>query len=278
MLPFTKALPKEMLPVGNKPLIQFAVEEAFASGIQEIILVVSPGKSVIQEHFRRNLSLEKVLGERGRHGDAEMLSRLSQQVELRTVCQQRPLGLGHAIGCARNLIGDEGFATILPDALMLGQQPCLRQLIDCYERRPACWIATREVAEEDLCRFGILKLASSNDSRLGESALQVEELVEKPKPEMAPSRFGIFGRYVFQPEIFGYIERVRPDANGEVQITDALAMYCRDLPVYACRFQGDHYDVGNQLGLLQASVAVGVKDPDTGATFRRFLEETLRRN
>lgn len=271
-LPFTKAVPKEMLPVGNKPLIQYAVEEAVASGIEEIILIVSHGKSIIQEHFSRNLSLEEVLHRRGRHADAEAIRWLSQCVRISTACQEQQLGLGHAVSCARDLVGDEAFAVILPDALVLGQRPCLRQLIDCYERYPACFVATREVAVEDLSRYGVLKVAPVADTQLDGRLFRVEGLVEKPKPEIAPSRFGIFGRYIFQPAIFDHIERVVPDGSGEIQITDAMAKYCRDLPLYAFCFEGEHYDVGSKLGYLQASVMVGLSDPDTQGAFRRFID------
>ena len=272
MLPFSKAVPKEMLPVGNKPLIQHAVEEAVSSGIEEIILVAAPGRNIIQEYFERNLSLEKVLERRGRHSEAETIRSLSHGASIRVALQEQPLGLGHAVGCAHDLVGGEPFVMILPDALILAVRPCLRQLIDCYKRFPGSYVATREVGVEELGRFGILRVLPVNDSQQSAQLYRVEGLVEKPAPEAAPSRFGIFGRYLFTPEIFSYLERVEPDRNHEIQITDALALYCRDLPLYALCFEGDHYDVGNKLGFLQASVAVGLADPEAGDAFHKFLQ------
>jgi UTP--glucose-1-phosphate uridylyltransferase len=272
LLPFTKAIPKEMLPVGNKPLIQHAVEEAVSSGIEEIILVAAPGRdNIINKYFCRDLSLENRLEQRGRHGDAERIRSLSCGAKIRIVYQDEPLGLGHAVGCARELVGGEPFALILPDALILGGRSCLRQLIGCYQRLAGSYVATREVGTGDLSRFGILQVSPVDDPQWRAILYRVTGLVEKPAPGSAPSRFGIFGRYLLEPEIFGYLERVTPDENNEIQITDALALYCRDSPLYAFCFEGDHYDAGNKLGFLQSSVAVGLSDPETGEEFRRFL-------
>ncbi len=272
LLPLTKAVPKEILPVGNKPLIQYAVEEVVGSGIEEIILVVAPGTGIIQEYFRRNLALENILEQRGRHGEAELIRSVSRGANIHIVYQHQPLGLGHAISCARELVGGEPFATILPDALILGERPCLRQLMDCYERFQGCYVATREIGVGDLCRFGILQISPVDYVPWSAVLYHVEGLVEKPAPESAPSRFGVFGRYLFEPGIFDYLERLKPDRNNEIQITDALALYCRDYPLYAFCFEGDHYDVGNKLELLQASVTVGLRDPEVGDGFLRFLE------
>ena len=272
MLPLTKAIPKELLPVGNKPLIQHAVEEATCSGIKEVILVAAPGMSLIQEHFRRNLELERVLEGRGRQAEAEQLRVLCRCANLHVAYQPHPLGLGHAIACSRDVVGGEPFAVILPDALILSAKPCVRQLMDCYERVPGCYVATREVEPGDLGRFGILQVSPVDDSPWAGLLYRVKGLVEKPEPECAPSRFGVFGRYLFEPDIFDYLEQASPDENGEVQITDALAAYCRKAPMYAFCFEGEHFDAGNKLEFLEASVKVGLSDPEVGNRLRRFLK------
>jgi len=275
MLPFTKTMPKEMLPIGSKPLIQYAVEEAVASGIQEIVLVAPPGNTTIQEYFARNLSLESLLEKRGRHQEAESIRWLSRLADIRFAYQDQPLGLGHAVGCARQAVGDEPFALILPDALIVSSRPCVRQLIDCYELFPGSYVATREVEAGELGRFGILDLSPLHYPAMNGRLYRVRGMVEKPSVEAAPSRFGVFGRYLFEPEIFDYIGRVPPDASGEIQITNAMAMYCLDFPLYGACFEGDHYDSGNKLEFLQASVRIGLDDPERSGEFRKFLISVL---
>ena len=271
MLPITKATPKELLPIGKKPLIQYAIEEIVASGIREIILVTAPGRNLIQEYFQRDIPLENLLEERGRHDEAEVIRSLSQCADIRVVQQDQPLGLGHAVNCARQQVGDEPFALVLPDAFIVAQRPCLRQLLDCYEHTAGSYIATREVEPFEFARFGILEVSpldASEDSHLRQ---RVHGLVEKPAPEMAPSRFGVFGRYLLEPGIFGYIASARPEKGHEIQLTDALAAYCRDFPMYAVCFEGEHFDVGNELGLLQASVRMGLNNPAIAEEFRTSL-------
>jgi UTP--glucose-1-phosphate uridylyltransferase len=271
LLPLTKAVPKEMLPIGNKPLIQHAVEEAASSGISEIILVTSPDKGAIERHFGRDLPLEHFLKQRGRNSDLEMVRSLSGIAHMTTVCQERPNGLGHALSCTRQLVGDEPFAVILPDALIINSRPCLRQLIDCYQDFPGSYIATREVDTEEVDRFGILKLSPVNGTPWDGCLHRVEGLVEKPTHAAAPSQFGIFGRYLLEPRIFEFLDRTLPDQNGEIQLTDALALYRREYPLYAFRFEGAHYDVGDKLGFLQASVDIALLDGEISGSFRKFL-------
>jgi len=270
MLPFTKAVPKEMLPVGSKPLLQYAIEEAAASGIREIVLVITPNEKIIQEYFQRDLALERILEQRGRQEDAQQLRALSCSADIRYVCQDRQLGLGHAIGCARDLVGEEPFAVILPDALIFGSSPCLRQLIEARRETPGCYVATREVPVEDLGRFGILDV-TSRGSEPGRIPYRVKGLIEKPNAITAPSRFGIFGRYLFEPRIFEHIEKTAPDASGEIQITSAIATYCSEAPVYALPFAGVHFDAGSRLGLVEASVASALSDPALAEHLREFL-------
>ena len=275
MLPFTKAVPKEMLPIGNKPLIQHAVEEVIASGIKEVILVAPPGKSIIREHFSRNRSLEATLQQRGRKSDAEAIRSLSELAEIRIACQEKPLGLGHAVACARELVNGEPFALILPDAFIVAERPCLAQLMECYEQLPASYIATREVLAEEVSRFGMIEVSPVEQGQWPGRLYQVSGLVEKPAPAATPSRFGIFGRYLLEPEIFECLERAAPDRNHELQLSDALAIYCREFPLYAFCFEGDHYDVGDRLGFLQACFKIGLSDPAVSRTFRCFCHSAL---
>ncbi len=271
LLPFTKVVPKEMLPIGNKPLIQYAVEEAVSSGISDVILVTAPGRLTTERHFSRDLPLECFLERHGRKSDLEMVRSLAGIAHLRTVCQDQPNGLGHAVTCVRQMVGNEPFAMILPDALIISSSPCLRQLIECYQEFPGSYVATREVDVEEFGRFGILKVSLVAGAPWGGRLYRVEGLVEKPAPASAPSRYGIFGRYLFEPWIFECLDRTLPDQNGEIQITDALALYCRKNPLYAFCFEGAHYDVGNKLGFLQASVSVALTDHEIAGAFRRFL-------
>jgi UTP--glucose-1-phosphate uridylyltransferase len=271
VLPATKVVPKEMLPVGDKPLIQFAVEEAAASGLETVIFVLGPGKNLLAEHFQRDEVLEEILRKHGKNVAAERIRSLSALAEVRTVWQESPLGLADAIRCAQPLIENEPFAVILPDALIDSEVPCTRQLMDCYETHPGCIIATQLVDSSEVTRFGILDLTPIRDSRCNRRVSQVNSLVERPQPKSVSSRYGIFGRYILEPEIFSCIERTRPGLGGELQLTDTLALYCRQLPIYACHFAGKHYDAGNKLGFLQASIAYALKDPELERPLREHL-------
>lgn len=271
LLPFTKVVPKEMLPIGNKPMIQHAVEEALSSGISEVILIAAPGQSIIESHFSRDLRLEGFLERRGHQHDLEMVRRLAGALHLQSVCQDQPNGLGHAISCVREVVGDEPFAVILPDALIVGSPPCLRQLVDSYEQFPGSYVATREVDIEEFGRFGILKVSPLPGATRNGRLYRVDGLVEKPAVADAPSRFGIFGRYLFDAKIFECLDLTLPDQNGEIQITDAMALYCRKYPLYALSFEGAHYDVGNKLGFLQATVSMALTDHEIAQKFRTFL-------
>lgn len=275
MLPFTKTVPKELLPIVNKPLIQYAVEEAIASGIEEIILVASPGKSAIQDYLRRDESMERELERRGRIVEAKLLRAAGCQARLSVVYQEQPLGLGHAVYCARRAVGESPFALILPDALILGPTPCLRQLLEGREAVGGSCIATREVPAQDRGRYGMLDVESVADTEWADRLFRVRGLVEKPSAGSTKFRFGVFGRYVLEPAVFECIERVAPDSTQEIQITGALSLLCSQCPLYACRFQGDHFDVGNRLGYLQASVQAGLDDPGLSAEFQRFLRSRL---
>ena len=270
-LPATKVVPKELLPVAGKPLIQYAVEEAAASGIETIILVISRGKGLLAEHFHPDPHLENLLRARGNAKGAEEIRRLSELAEIRTVWQDSPLGLADAIRCARTSVGDEPFAVILPDALIDSDTPCIAQLMACYENHPGFVLASQVVERADVGRFGILDVIPMNDPCCGGRVLRVVSLTERPSPDSTSSRFGIFGRYILEPEIFSCIDRARSGYAGELQLTDSLSLCSDRSPVYAFQFQGTHYDAGDKFGYLQASIAYALKDPETAPPLRKHL-------
>jgi UTP--glucose-1-phosphate uridylyltransferase len=275
MLPVTKVLPKEMMPIGNKPLIQYAVEEACASGIEEVVLVTAARKSVLECYFRPDAELEKLLEERGRDRELQGLRALSSLVRILTVHQPAPRGLGDALLCARSAIGDEPFALILPDAMVDAPQPVIAQLLAAFRHRPGAYIATRSVTPRDFSRFGMLAVAPLDDGSRSDGVLRVLSVVEKPKPKDAPSHYGVFGRYLLTPGIFDFLDSTEPDKNGEVQLSCALALYCRNNPVYALCFEGQHYDAGSRLGYLQATLEFALKDPELGPAVRNWLAAHL---
>ncbi len=270
-LPATKVIPKEMLPVAGRPLIQLAVEEAVASGIEIVILVIGKGKNALQEHFHRNLALETALSQCGYHEDAETIRRISQLAEIRTAWQQGPLGLADAIRSAGALVADEPFAVILPDAVIDSEEPCIGQLMSCYQRHPGCVIAARLVKACEVERFGILDLIPMRDRCCGGRTSRVHSLTEKPRAGNTHSRYGIFGRYILQPGIFHAIEQTQPGLAGKLQLTDALLTCSSSIPLFAYRFVGEHYDAGSKLGFLQANLAYALKDPQIAPALRKHL-------
>lgn len=275
MLPFTKAVPKEMLPISNRPLIQYAVDEAVQSGIEEIILVTSLARETLWNYFRRDLALEQMLKQMGRGEDAERIASLSGDAEIRFVPQPAPMGLGDAIACAKDAVDGEPFAVILPDAIILGDVPCLREMMACYQDLPASYVATREVKIEELNRFGILDLQPGKASAREKPPYRVRGVVEKPSPEQAPTRWGIFGRYLLENEIFAFLAEVKADSKGEIQLSEALAAYCRRHALYAVPFSGEHFDAGCRIGYLQATIKTGLNDSATGQQLREFLSAVL---
>ena len=272
-LPATKAVPKEMLPVAGRPLIQYAVEEAVASGLETIILVTSDSKRLFAEHFRRDTRLENLLRERGKIEDAELIRRVAELAEICTICQVQPLGLADAVRTAQPLVGNEPFALILPDVLIDSEKPCIRQLIECYERHPGCILATRMVDACDAARFGMLDSIPVCSESSNQRVLKVISLTERPQHTISESGYGIFGRYVLETGIFAAIERTKPGFAGELQLTDALQTYCALGPVYAYRFEGHHFDAGSPTGFLQANLAYALKNPDLACSMREYLTE-----
>jgi UTP--glucose-1-phosphate uridylyltransferase len=270
MLPATKALPKEMLPVAGKPLIQYAIEEAAASGIETVILVVRNRKSLIQSHFDSDPALEDFLRERHLTAAADDMHLLSELVDLRYVEQQRPLGLANAIICARPLIGDEPFVVLLPDVIMVNSEPVTRQLIRASEDYCGSVVAIRQIEPRDVERHGIVQFQQSTMAR-ATAAIRVTGLIEKPLVGDAPSRLGVFGRYVLEPVIWDAIERTSPDARGEVQLTDALNVLCQKYSVLGFCFEGQHYDAGDPLGYLKANIELSLGNPHLAQPLREYL-------
>ncbi len=259
MLPATKAIPKEMLPVAGKPLIQYAVEEAAASGIETVIVVVRDNKSLIRAHFARDPELESFLSERRLSASIELIRNLAELANLRYVEQENPHGLAHAISCARPIVGDEPFAVLLPDVIMVGEEPVTSQLLRARDQCVGSVVAVREVEPQDLGRFGIVR-AEHSPARIG--PIPLTGLVEKPAADKAPSRLGVFGRYLLEPAIWPAIAQTNPDISGEVQLTGALNLLCETEPLFGFCFEGRHYDAGDRTGYLKANIELSLQSPD----------------
>jgi UTP--glucose-1-phosphate uridylyltransferase len=268
-LPATKAMPKEMLPVVDKPLIQYAVDEARAAGIDQFCMVTGRGKTALIDHFDIAFELEATLTERNKR---EALALLREEAmppgAITTVRQQVPLGLGHAIWCARTFIGDDPFAILLPDDLVLSQTPCTEQLVKVYNETGGNVVAISEVPKEHTNRYGILKTGAINGDRV-----EVTGLVEKPKPEEAPSNLSIIGRYVLLPEVIAYLSRMEAGAGNEVQLTDAMAKMIGHTPFHGLKFEGRRFDCGDKAGFLEAQIAFSLARPDLGPAVRDFLKK-----
>jgi UTP--glucose-1-phosphate uridylyltransferase len=269
MLPATKVLPKEMLPVAGKPLIQYAIEEAAASGIKTVVLVVRSHKSLIQSHFASDPALESFLKER-QLAAVEDIRRLTELVDLQFVEQQQPLGLAHAICCAKPLVGVESFAVLLPDVIMVSDEPVSGQLIRAHEQHGGSMVAIRQVEPQEVERHGIVEtepLTADPSS----PPVRVTGLIEKPPPGKTSSRLGIFGRYLLEPSIWCAIAQTSPDPRGEVQLTDALNLLCKDSSLLGLRFEGQHYDAGDRLGYLKANIELSLADPRLRQPFQEYL-------
>jgi len=266
-LPATKATPKEMLPVVDKPLVQYAVEEAYAAGVHEMIFVTGRNKRSIEDHFDVAAELEAELEASGKHALRRLLDDITPpDMSCMYVRQPHPLGLGHAVACAAPLVGQEPFAVLLADDLMLGEPPVLAQMAEQHEQRGGHWLAVQDVPRQETGRYGIV-----SGSALDEHVVQVQGLVEKPAPEQAPSTVAVAGRYILGPSVFTHLKRQQRGAGGEIQLTDAIAASIGTEPVYALRYQGTRYDCGSKLGYLQATVVLGQQHPEVGAEFARWL-------
>jgi UTP--glucose-1-phosphate uridylyltransferase len=271
-LPATKAMPKEMLTVVDKPLIQYAIEEAKAAGIEQFYFVTGRAKSAIEDHFDLSFELEATLHERGR---SELLDELSAWLpaagEIAYTRQQRPLGLGHAVWCARHLVGNEPFAVLLVDDLMIGEPSCLKQMIDAYQETGGNIVAVTEVPRDQTRRYGVLDVVCDDGT-----LVRAKGVVEKPDPAVAPSSLTIIGRYIIQPEIFGHLAKLNPGSGSEIQLTDGLDRLIADgQPFFGLRTTARRFDCGDKLGYLEASVALGLQHPKLGAKFRHILKTYL---
>jgi len=274
-LPATKAMPKEMLPVVDKPLIQYAVEECIDSGIENIIFVTGRRKYAIEDHFDSVPELEQFLEERGKSKQAKMVREISGGLHFSYTRQSEALGLGHAVLTARELVGDEPFAVLLGDVIMDGKIPATRSLVEIYEATGVGAIAVEEVPRERLHFYGIVDAKPEKKNRWGERLLRIKDLVEKPEPDKAPSNLGVTGRYVLPPEIFDYLEKTEPGAGGEIQLTDGLRKLAgkKQQGLYAWVYDGKTHDAGDKLGFLKATVEIALKNAQFGAEFRSYLKE-----
>jgi UTP--glucose-1-phosphate uridylyltransferase len=268
-LPATKTVPKELLPIVDIPSIQYVVQEAVDAGIEEIIFVTGRGKDGIEDHFDEAPELEQVLGERGQKEMIAMLRRIAEMTEVVSVRQKKPLGLGHAVLCARDLVGDEPFAVMLADDLIDSDRPCIRQLADIFHETGESVVALMEVPETEVHQYGVIK-----GGLLKPRLYQVEATVEKPPASEAPSRMAIIGRYVLRPEIFSILQNQRPGKGGEIQLTDGLSHLLREHKVFGCEFHGERYDIGDKFGFVRATVAYALKRPDLKDKVLEYLKAT----
>lgn len=269
-LPITKSQPKEMLPLDNKPVIQYAVEEAIASGIEQIIIVTAMGKRTIEDYFDRSFELESFLESKKETRLAEEMRRISTLANICSVRQKQQLGLGHAILTTRNIVGNQPFAVFLPDDVIHSDVPALKQLMAVHEQYKTGVVAIERIEPQDSTRYGVIE-----PKKVAERVYRVLIIKEKPQPAEAPSNLGVVGRYILTPEIFDALEVTPPGKNQEIQLTDALQLLLAKQAVHACEFQGIRYDTGTPLGWLEATVALALKNPALGPELREYLKKLL---
>jgi len=270
MLPASKVIPKEILPVIDTPAIQVVVEEAVASGIEEVVIVTSPGKTLVLEQFEVNKELERNLESKGKTDILTMLRRSNHPVKITAAEQAEPLGLGHAVLQARKAVGDEPFAAMLPDDIFDCPRPCLRQLLDAAEKTDSPVVALLKVARSEISKYGIVDAKAA-----GERLFELRGMVEKPAPEKAPSDFAIMGRYVLTPDIWDLLANGKPGAGGEIQLTDALMALSQKRKLYGYEFEGIRYDLGDRAGFIAAQVGFGLKRPDLADRLRAYLRSVI---
>ena len=270
-LPATKSQPKEMLPVVDIPVIQYVVEEAVASGITDIVMIIGRGKRAIEEHFDRSFELEAELEAKGKHRELEAIRRISRLADIHFIWQKQMLGLGDAIRCARHHVGDEPFAVLLGDTIVHGRPPATRQLLDVFRKYRTSVVALEEISRERVSRYGIVV-----PEPLDERVCRVLDLVEKPTPEKAPSNLAIASRYVLTPDIFARLDEVKPGKNGEIQITDALRLQAQRQPIHGCRIDARRLDIGNTLGFIKANILLGLERTDIQRDLAAFLIEEAK--
>jgi UTP--glucose-1-phosphate uridylyltransferase len=266
-LPATKAIPKEMLPIADKPLIQYSVEECINSGIKDIIIITGTGKDAIEDHFDVSFELEKILKERGKQKLLKKIQAISKLTDLIYTRQKEPRGVGHAVLMAKDIVGLEPFAVLFADDIINSEVPCLKQMIDIFNKYQSSVIAIQQVEEKEVERYGIIKA-----KKIEERLYEVEGLIEKPPLAEAPSNLAIIGRYIITPEIFAELEKTEIDHTGEIQLTNGLRGLLKSQKVLAYQFEGTRYDAGDKLGFLQATVELALKNGDFGEHFRAFLK------
>lgn len=269
-LPATKSQPKEMLPIVDKPTLQYIIEEAVNSGIEEILIVTGRSKKSIEDHFDRSIELELELEQKGKLDMLKIVQDISNMVDIYFIRQKEPKGLGHAIYCAKSFVGDEPFAVLLGDDIVDSEKPCLKQLIGAYDEYNTSILGVQEVAKENTDKYGILDVKHIEDR-----VYKVNDMVEKPKVEEAPSNIAILGRYIITPAIFEILENQKPGKGGEIQLTDALKTLGEHEAIYAYNFEGKRYDVGDKLGFLKATVDYALKRPELKSDFIEFLKEKV---
>ena len=272
-LPATKAQPKEMLPIVDKPTLQYIIEEAVASGIKEILIITGRNKKSIEDHFDKSVELELELEQKGKLDLLEMVRNISNMINIHYIRQKEPNGLGHAIHCAKSFIGDEPFAVMLGDDVVDAEKPCLKQLIEAYEEYHTTILGVQQVANEDVDKYGIVE-----GKYIENGIYKVKDLIEKPDIETAPSNIAILGRYIITPEIFDILENTKPGKNGEIQLTDGLKTLCKNQAMYAYVFEGKRYDVGDKLGFLEATVDFALKNPELRDRFLEYMKKTVSSN
>jgi len=265
-LPATKAQPKEMLPLVDKPLIQYGIEEALDSGIDNIIIVTGRGKNAIEDHFDVSFELEKILELRGDKKLLDTVREISNMINLSYVRQKEALGLGHAILTAKELIGNETFACVLGDDIIDSEIPCLQQLLNVYQQKQGPVVAIEEVHPDSVSSYGVIA-----GKQIGDGLYEISDMIEKPRREEAPSNLAIIGRYILTPDLLEVLQDVQQDAKGEIQLTNGLRMLLKNRPIYGCKFKGKRYDAGNKLGFLKATVEFALKREDLGEQFREYL-------
>lgn len=270
-LPATKAQPKEMLPIVDKPTIQYIVEEAVASGIEDILIITGRGKRAIEDHFDHTLEVELLLEQKGNLDLLDLVHNISNMVDIHYVRQKQPRGLGHAVYCARKFIGDEPFAVLLGDDVIVSKTPCLKQLMEVYHNEGGSVLGVQRVGLADVSKYGIVE----PDGTSGGQTVKVKSLVEKPSVEAAPSDIAVLGRYIIEPEIFDILAKTEPGAGGEIQLTDALKVLADQKSMFAHVFEGKRYDVGDKMGFLQATVEFALSRSDLGAQFAAYLQKLV---
>ncbi len=269
-LPATKAVPKEMLPIVDTPTLQYIIEEAAKSGIEDILIITGRGKRSIEDHFDKSYELETELARAGKTEYLENLEYISSLANIHYVRQKQALGLGHAIHCAKSFVGSSPFAVLLGDDIVHSEKPCLAQMMEVYEKYESSVLGVQEVAPEDVSKYGIV-----DGIPVEENIYKVQGMVEKPSPEKAPSRVAVLGRYIITPEIFTILENTKPGAGGEIQLTDALCTLAQHQSMYAYTFEGRRYDVGSKIGFLQATVEYALRRPDIAGPFKAYLKSIL---